>query len=184
MTTRSFARTSILVAAACLAFACSRSGGDAVAAEKPSASAAALPRIAPAPAWTLKDLDGKPVSFSQFKGKVVVVDFWATWCPPCRAEIPGYIEMVRKHGKDGLVIVGISLDQGGPGVVKPFAAKTGINYQLVMGDEAVVAAFGGVEGIPTTFLIDRAGMIRDRKVGAEEAETYEKKVLSVLREKS
>ena len=92
--------------------------------------------------------------------------------------------MVRKHGKDGLVIVGISLDQGGPGVVKPFAAKTGINYQLVMGDEAVVAAFGGVEGIPTTFLIDRAGMIRDRKVGAEEAETYEKKVLAVLREKS
>lgn len=184
MTTRSLARTAALAAAACLAFACSRSGGDAVAAEKPAANAAALPRIAPAPAWTLKDLDGKPVSFAQFKGKVVVVDFWATWCPPCRAEIPGYIEMVRKHGKDGLVIVGISLDQGGPGVVKPFAAKTGINYQLVMGDEAVVAAFGGVEGIPTTFLIDRAGMIRDRKVGAEEAETYEKKILAVLREKS
>jgi peroxiredoxin len=184
MTSRSFARTSVLVAAACLAFACSRSGGDAVAAEKPAASVAALPRIAPAPVWTLKDLDGKPVSLSQFKGKVVVVDFWATWCPPCRAEIPGYIEMVRKHGKDGLVIVGISLDQGGPGVVKPFAEKTGINYQLVMGDDAVVAAFGGVEGIPTTFLIDRSGMIRDRKVGAEEAESYEKKVLAVLREKS
>lgn len=188
MTTAALSRCAAVAAAACLAFACSRPGTEAVAAEKPAsppaAASAGLPRIAPAPAWTLKDLDGNPVSFSQFKGKVVVVDFWATWCPPCRAEIPGYIDMVRKHGKDGLVIVGISLDQGGPGVVKPFAAKTGINYPLVMGDEAVVAAFGGVEGIPTTFLIDRAGMIRDRKVGAEEAESYEKKILAVLRENS
>jgi peroxiredoxin len=188
MNSRRLSRCAALAVAACLAFACSRSGGDAVAAEKKSAAApaaaSALPRIAPAPAWTLKDLNGTPVSMAQFKGKVVVVDFWATWCPPCRAEIPGYIEMVRKHGKDGLVIVGISLDQGGPEVVKPFAAKTGINYQLVMGDDAVVAAFGGVEGIPTTFLIDRAGIIRDRKVGAEEAESYERKVLAVLGEKS
>jgi len=189
MNFRQLARCAALAAAAGLAFACSRSGGEAVAAEKksaaaPAATAPALPRLAPAPAWTLKDLNGAPVSMAQFKGKVVVVDFWATWCPPCRAEIPGYIEMVRKHGKDGLVIVGISLDQGGPDVVKPFAAKTGINYQLVMGDDAVVAAFGGVEGIPTTFLIDRAGIIRDRKVGAEEAESYERKVLAVLGEKS
>jgi thiol-disulfide isomerase/thioredoxin len=184
MNSRRLVRCAALAAAACLAFACSRSGGEAVAAEKKSAAAPALPRLAPAPAWTLKDLNGAPVSMAQLKGKVVVVDFWATWCPPCRAEIPGYIEMARKHGKDGLVIVGISLDQGGPDVVKPFAAKMGINYQLVMGDDAVVAAFGGVEGIPTTFLIDRAGIIRDRKVGAEEAESYERKVLAVLAEKS
>jgi peroxiredoxin len=181
-------RSAVLAAASCLTFACSRPGGDVVAAEKKSVSAPAaaspsLPRLAPAPAWTLKDLNGAPVSMAQFKGKVVVVDFWATWCPPCRAEIPGYIEMVRKHGKDGLVIVGISLDQGGPEVVKPFAAKAGINYQLVMGDDGVVAAFGGVEGIPTTCLIDRSGTIRDRKVGAEESESYERKVLAVLREK-
>lgn len=188
-----FSLTLALVAAV----ACSRSGQEAPSAPakdaKPAPAGAAtaaktptltLPKLGPAPAWQLKDVNGAPVSFEQFKGKVVVVDFWATWCPPCRAEIPGYIEMVRKHGKDGLVIVGISLDQAGPDVVKAFAGKTGINYQLVMGDEAVVAAFGGVEGIPTTFLIDRQGQIRDRKVGAEEAETYEQKLLAVLRERA
>jgi peroxiredoxin len=80
------------------------------------------------------------------------------------------------------VIVGISLDQAGPDVVKAFAGKAGINYPIVMGDDAVVAAFGGVEGIPTTFLIDRQGQIRDRKVGAEETASYERKVIAVLRE--
>jgi peroxiredoxin len=82
------------------------------------------------------------------------------------------------------MIVGISLDQAGPDVVKSFADKFGINYQLVMGDEAVVAAFGGVEGIPTTFLIDRAGQIRDRKVGAEETAEYEKKIAALMAEKA
>ena len=81
------------------------------------------------------------------------------------------------------MIVGISLDQAGPDVVKAFATKTGINYPLVMGDETVVSAFGGVEGIPTTFLIDRTGQIRDRKVGAEETAEYEKKLIAVLGEK-
>jgi thiol-disulfide isomerase/thioredoxin len=147
-------------------------------------SMVALPKLGRAPAWKLQDLAGKVVTSDQFKGKVVVVDFWATWCPPCRAEIPGYAELQRKYGNDGFVIVGVSLDQGGPPVVKDFAAKYGINYQLVMGDDAVVAAFGGVEGIPTTFLIDRSGQIRDRKVGAEETSEYEKKIASVLAEKA
>lgn len=149
-----------------------------------AAPAATLPKMGPAPVWRLEDLAGKPVTADQFKGKVVVVDFWATWCAPCRAEIPGYIELQKKYADDGLVIVGISIDQAGPEVVKSFAEKIGINYPLVMADEKVAAAFGGVEVIPTTFLIDRKGQIRDRKEGAEETSEYEKKIASVLGEKA
>lgn len=148
---------------------------------KLAVTAASLLPLGPAPAWQLKDLEGKPVNFDQFKGKVVVVDFWATWCPPCRAEIPGYIALQKKYGKDGFAIVGISLDQAGPEVVKEFVAKNRVNYPIVMGDEAVVAAFGGFEAIPTTFLIDRAGQIRDRKTGAEDAADYEQKVVALLK---
>jgi len=128
---------------------------------------------APAPAWKLNDVDGKAVSFEQYKGKVVVLDFWATWCGPCRSEIPGYVALQKKHGPAGLAIVGVSLDQGGPEVVKKFIAEQKINYQIVMGDEQVTAAFGGVEAIPTTFIIDRKGTLRYRKVGAMPEEEFE-----------
>src|ERR1700679_3434687 len=83
--------------------------------------------VSPAPAWSLKDPDGKAVSSDQFKGKVVVLDFWATWCPPCRAEIPGYVELQKKYAADGLVIVGVSMDQDGALVVKKFMASQGVN---------------------------------------------------------
>lgn len=134
----------------------------------------------PAPAWTLKDLDGKPVSFAQFKGKVVVIDFWATWCGPCRVEIPGYIELQKKYAKDGLVIIGISIDEKGPAVVKQFAEKMGVNYQMVMADDKIVEAFGGIEAIPTTFIIDRSGKIQERKIGAEPTASFEKRLLPFL----
>lgn len=143
---------------------------------------AALPKLGAAPAWKLQDLNGAPIGAEQLKGKVVVIDFWATWCPPCRAEIPGYVELQKKYGPQGLVIVGVSLDQAGPDVVKPFATKMAINYPLAMGDEEIQKAFGGIEALPTTFLIDRDGQIRDRKIGAEETEVYEKKIVAVLAE--
>jgi thiol-disulfide isomerase/thioredoxin len=157
---------------------------DVTPAAEPGNRVAMLPKLGPAPAWRLQDLAGKLVTSEQFKGKVVVVDFWATWCPPCRAEIPGYTQLQKKYGNDGLVIVGVSLDQAGPDVVKAFADKNGINYPLVMGDESIVGAFGGVEGIPTTFLIDRSGQIRDRKDGMEETAEYEKKIAAVIGEKT
>jgi len=141
---------------------------------------AALPSIGPAPAWKLTDVNGKLVNSEEFKGKVVVVDFWATWCPPCREEIPGYIQLVKKYGKDGLVIVGVSVDEGGPAVVKSYMTKAGVNYPMVMANSEVAAAFGGVEVLPTTFLIDRNGQIRDRKEGSEATAEYEKKILAVL----
>ena len=133
-----------------------------------------------APAWKLKDVDGKEISSEQFKGKVVVVDFWATWCGPCLQEIPGYIALQKKYGDD-LAIIGVSMDQAGPSVVKAYMAKAGVNYQIVMGDDAIVEAFGGMTAIPTTFLIDRTGQIRDRKEGAMHTEDYEKRIVAVLK---
>ncbi len=177
-----------LIAALLSTAACSRQNPEASAPPaKPAEggagaakASAALPTLGPAPAWRLRDLNGVEVTSEQFKGKVLVVDFWATWCPPCREEIPGYIELTKKYGGQGVVILGVSLDQAGPEVVKAFAAKSGINYPLVMGDDKVVAAFGGVEGIPTTFLIDRAGQIRDRKVGLVPTPEYEQRIRAVL----
>ena len=147
-----------------------------------SSSCRAEPTLpAPAPAWKLLDLDGKEVSSDNFKGKVLIVDFWATWCPPCREEIPGYAELQKKYGADGLVVIGISVDSKGAAAVKKFADKFPVPYQVLMADDKVVTAFGGMDAIPTTFLIDREGIIRDRKVGAVPPAEYEKRLLKVLK---
>ena len=135
----------------------------------------------PAPSWKLMDVNGTPVSSDQFKGKVVVVDFWATWCPPCRAEIPGYVDLQKKYAKDGLVIVGVSLDQKPPGEVRKFMERFGINYTIVMGTPVMQDSFGEMDGIPTTFIIDRRGNIRDRKVGSMPEEEFESVLLTYLK---
>jgi thiol-disulfide isomerase/thioredoxin len=133
-----------------------------------------------APALAFKDLAGQPVDLAALKGKVVVVDFWATWCGPCRMEIPGYIELQKKYGKDGLVIIGVSLDQKGPKHVQKFVEANGMNYTVVMGDDQAVDAFGGFNGIPTTFLIGRDGKIRHQKTGSMEHAEYEEIVKQAL----
>ena len=148
----------------------------------PSALLRASPvKPVPAPAWKLKDVDGKLVSWEQFKGKVVVVDFWATWCPPCRTEIPGYIALQKKYAAAGLVIVGISVDTDGPEVVRKYMKDVGINYQIVIADDQVQDLFAPIQGYPTTFIIDRDGLIRDKKLGREPTAEYEKAILAVLK---
>ena len=140
----------------------------------------APPLAQPTPSWKLKDLEGHAVGSEQLKGKVVVVDFWATWCVPCIGEIPGYIDLQKKYGPEGLVIVGVSVDQKGPKVVKKFAKDKGMNYTIAMADDAITDAFGGFDSIPTTFLINREGRIIHRKVGAMAHDEYEKIVTQAL----
>jgi thiol-disulfide isomerase/thioredoxin len=156
------------------------SAASATAAAAPVAKVSSLPVIGPAPAWKMRDVAGREVTSDEYKGKVVVVDFWATWCGPCKEEIPGYIELQKKYADKGFVIVGVSLDQQGPPVVKRYAESMKISYPLVMGDDSVVAAFGGIDAIPTTFLIDRDGQIRHKKVGSMETAEYEKIITDLL----
>jgi len=155
------------------------------AARKPSTSTNEITNVAatsmPSPAWELKGVDGKLVKFSDFAGKVVILDFWATWCGPCRMEIPGFIELQKQYADKGLVVVGVSLDQDGASVVKTFMDKTGIIYPVVLGDETIVCAFGGVEGIPTTFIIDRNGRIVGMHVGYTEKTEFESEIKPLLK---
>ncbi len=145
----------------------------------PMGAAPGLP--VPAAPWKLKDVDGRPVTSDQFKGKVVVLDFWATWCAPCKTEIPGYVALQKKYGADGLVVVGVSMDTGGTADVRQFIKDFGINYTVVIGDDTIVSAFAPIDGYPTTFIIDRDGLIRNKKLGKRPAADFEKDVLAVLR---
>lgn len=134
----------------------------------------------PAPNFSLTTADGKTIELKQLQGKVVIVNFWATWCGPCRREIPGMMKVYDKYKAKGLEIVGISLDRGGWDDVKPWLAKNPINYPIVVGDGALAGAYGGIEGIPTTFVVDRKGNILSKHVGSVTEQEFEKMVKGAL----
>ncbi len=133
-----------------------------------------------APNFSLKTASGKTIELSKLKGKVVVVNFWATWCPPCRAEIPGFVDLYKKYKNKGVEIVGISLDQNGWDAVNPFLQKNNINYPIVVGNEELSNSYGSIEAIPTTFIIDKKGYIAEHHVGYFEKEKLEKALKSLL----
>jgi thiol-disulfide isomerase/thioredoxin len=122
--------------------------------------------------FSTTDLEGRPVSMASLRGKVVLVNFWATWCPPCRAEIPDLIALQNRY-RDRLVILGISEDEAPPADVKAFVADQKINYAVAMTNPAIEKIFKGVSALPTTFVIDRDGRIQQRHVGMLNAETAE-----------
>jgi peroxiredoxin len=131
-----------------------------------------------APDFTLKDLKGKKVKLSSLKGKVIILDFWATWCPPCRMEIPSFIELQTQYKKKGLIVLGVALDDLEK--VKKFAKDNGINYPLVIGDEKVQRLYGGISAIPTTFVIGKDLIIKKQYVGANGKDVFEKDILELF----
>jgi cytochrome c biogenesis protein CcmG/thiol:disulfide interchange protein DsbE len=143
----------------------------------------------PEPELTLKDLDGKNVSLSDYKGKVVLVNFWATWCEPCQVEIPWLIEMQQKYGPKGFVILGIALDEEGKSIVAPYVAKerfdvngqkVPMSYPILIGNDDAADKFGGLFGYPTSILISRDGKQIKRVTGMISTEEMNKAVESQL----
>ncbi len=133
-----------------------------------------------APDFTLVDTQGKKVSLSQFKGKVVIIDFWATWCPPCRRGIPDLIS-IKKEFKNKIVVIGVSLDVETKKDVVPFIKNYGINYPVVYATNQIVQDYGNIEAIPTSFIIDKNGKIIKQHVGLTPKEVYINEINKLLK---
>ena len=126
-----------------------------------------------APGFTIRTLDGHSVRLSDYKGKVVVLDFWATWCAPCRASLPHLNEVQGRFSKQGLVVLGISVDDAEPQTVRQFADRLGLKFRMAMADERLLDLYGPIRTIPTTFFINRRGEVTRRVVGYIDSETLE-----------
>ena len=122
-------------------------------------------KSAPAPDFTLESLDGKNMRLSDFRGKAVLLNFWATWCGPCKIEMPWFVELQKEYGAQGLQIVGVAMDDSSKEDISKFAQEMGVNYPVLLGKEAVGEAYGGVPALPESFFIGRDGKIVDRIIG-------------------
>ena len=134
----------------------------------------------PAANFTLLDSNGAKVTLASLKGKVVLLNFWATWCGPCQVEIPWFIEFNKTYKARGLAVVGVSMDEDGWKSVKPYLATKKIDYPIVVGTEDVAKAYGGVDSLPSTFIIDRDGNIAFAHTGLVGKDTYETEIRSLL----
>lgn len=132
-----------------------------------------------APDFVLPQLDGTPLRLSAYRGKVVLLDFWATWCDPCREETPHFVELQRAYADRGLEIIGISMDDTAE-PVRDFYQQFHVNYPVVMGDAKTGEAYGGVLGLPIAFLLDRDGRIVVKHIGPTEAATFDREIAALL----
>jgi peroxiredoxin len=142
-------------------------------------SAPPLTANASAPHFSLPALDGQSIDSASFKGKVVLVDFWATWCVPCQSEIPHFIDWQSRHSADGLQVVGISMDDT-VSPVKTYVQEHKVNYPIAMADEKTIAAFGGVLGLPANILIGRDGKLIIKHVGVTDISVLQREVEQAL----
>ncbi len=132
-----------------------------------------------APDFVLPQLNGTPLRLSAYRGKVVLLDFWATWCDPCRAETPHFVELQQKHADRGLQVIGVSMDDTSD-PVRDFYQQFHMNYPVVMGDAKTGEAYGGVLGLPIIFLLDRDGRIVAKHMGSTKAQTFEQEITALL----
>jgi peroxiredoxin len=134
----------------------------------------------PAPDFELQDLNGKTVKLSDYRGKAVVVNFWATWCSPCKIEMPWFVDLQQRYGPEGLVVLGIAMDDSGHAEIQKFADEMHLNYPVLLGKEAVAESFGSVQFLPATFYIDRQGRVVDRVFGLVDRQEIENNVKKSL----
>lgn len=175
-----------------LAVGCSREGPDKgpneekesvrTQEEKASTAPVSIEGWGNAPDFTLLKFGGGNFTLSSLKGKMIILNFWATWCGPCRMEVPGFVRFYEKYRDRGLEIVGVSLDRNRGVAVGPFAKKMKINYILVFGNRKVTEKYGGIRGIPTSFIIDRRGNIVKKHVGFVSESILEKEIKELLEE--
>ena len=132
-----------------------------------------------APDFTLQNLDGKATNLSEFKGKIIILDFFASWCPPCRQEIPDFIELQKAYGDKEFTMIGVSLVS--PQESKEFAGKMGINYPVLIDDGKVSVAYGPVRSIPTTFVIGKDSKIAKVYIGFKPKDVFEKDIKELLK---
>lgn len=130
------------------------------------------------PHFELPDLTGKMVNSQQFKGNVILINFWATWCPPCKREIPDFIELYKKYKSQGFVVLGIALDDKAS--VEKFKNSYKINYPILLGTQNVVRQYGNIRGIPTSFLVGRDGKVVQKYDGYRPKEVFEKDIKTAL----
>jgi peroxiredoxin len=146
---------------------------------RPIARRASPAEHAVAPDFSLPDLSGQQLTLSAYRGKVVLLDFWATWCDPCRDEIPRFVELQNNYREQGLRIIGVSMDDG-PEPVREFYRRFQMNYPVVMGNAKMGELYGGVLGLPVAFVIGRDGRIYAKHIGATEVSAFEKEIRGLL----
>ena len=134
----------------------------------------------PAPNFTLKDANGTSVSLADYKGKVVLLNFWATWCGPCQLEIPWFEQFEQQYRSQGFAVLGVSMDDDGWSAIKPFIAAHKVNYRIVLGNDSVSDLYGGVDSLPTTFIIDREGRLAFTHVGLAGKNDYLSEIQHLL----
>jgi len=136
-----------------------------------------------APDFTLSDVSGRSVKLSDFRGKVVLLNFWATWCAPCNQEIPWFVGFQQSNRQSDFAVVGVSMDEGGWTAVKPYIKEKGVNYPVMIGNDEVAGLFGGLHTIPLTLVIDRSGRIAAIHAGLCRKDEYESDINAVLNER-